>query len=213
MGNGNPMRGPASILILAALTGGSFACRLFAGAGGGGDPEAARAMTEFNPAPEAIEESFRDLHVLIRDDPEAAADAAQRQLGARDAATRFAALYTLANTATTEDQLDALRDALRSDSLSERVLAAEALLARGEKEAIPAVIAALDADEQLMYSLPPREAWEYAGQLLLQFTEVELGLSLDGSLESSAAAKPAWEAWWDQNGDAVQWVAEEGLFR
>jgi len=127
-----------------------------------------RALTEFNPAPEAIDESFRDLHVLIRDDPEAAADAGTAAAGSPGRGDAVRGLYTRRTQRTTEGQLDALRDALRSDSLSERVLAAEALLARGEKKAIPVVIAALDADEQLMYSLPPRQAWDYASQLLLQ---------------------------------------------
>jgi hypothetical protein len=190
--------------------GGSFACSLFGNLFDPQDPETSKPITEFNAA---LEVSDRDLHVLIRDDPEAAAQAALEQLDADDPAARFAALYALANTAATDEQLEGLRATLASASLSERVLAAEALLVRGEKQALPVLIEALGSDEDLAFSLPPRQAWEYARDLLLTYTEGDFGLTADESFAAASAARPAWQAWWQANGGGIEWRPDEGVYR
>lgn len=200
-------------LILTLLLGGSLACSFFSNLFNSGDPEASKAIKEFKAEPEALEASYHNLHILIRDDPETAAKLALEQIEARDPVARFVAIYTLANTASTEAQLDALRALLTSESLSERVLAAEALLARGDKRAIPVLIGVLNSDEELANSLPPQRAWEYARNLLLQFTVQDFGLSADESQAAAAAAQPAWQAWWEQNGGALEWFPDEGVFR
>ncbi len=177
------------------------------------DPQASEAIANFKAEPAEIEASFQTLHQQIIHQPGEVAQAALAQLDAEDPAVRFAALYALANTAETRAQLNALREVLGSESLSERVLAAEALLVRGEKEAIPVLIAALNSEEELAYSLPPQVAWWYARYLLLQYTLEDFGLEGDESFATAAAAQPTWQAWWEENGDSLQWYTEEGVYR
>ena len=207
------MKKSAPWFFLTLLLGGSLSCSFLSNLFNPVDPEASKAIKEFNAKPEMLEASYHNLHTLIRENPESAAVAALQQLQADDPSVRFVAIYTLANTATTDAQLDALRTVLTSASLSERVLAAEALLARGDKQAVPVLIAALNSGEDLANSLPPRQAWEYARQLLLQFTDQDFGLTVDESLAAATAAQPAWQAWWEQNGGGLEWFPDEGVFR
>jgi len=170
-------------------------------------------LGEFRSTSGELELSFQNLNQQILDNPGEMAAAAMQQLGTEDQPIRFAALYVLANTAESEEHLNALRGFLDSEIAGERLLSAEALLVRGEKEAIPALIAALNSEEDLIYSLPVQQAWERARNLLLLFTIEDFGLADADSLASVAGAQLAWQSWWQQNGGALQWIAEEGVYR
>jgi len=170
-------------------------------------------LGEFNSKAGELELSFQNLNQQILDNPGEMAAAAMQQLGAEDQAIRFAALYALANTAESEEHLNALRDFLDSEIAGERLLSAEALLVRGEKAAIPILIAALDSEEDLIYALPVQQAWQRARELLLLFTVEDFGLADAETFDLAAAAQPAWLGWWQQNGEAVQWFPEEGAYR
>ena len=168
---------------------------------------------EFNNTAGELELSFQNLNQQIIDNPGETAAAAMQQLGAEDQSIRFAALYALANTAESEEHLNALRGFLDSAVAGERLLAAEALLMRGDKIAIPVLIVALNSEEELIYSLPVQQAWERGRELLLLFTIEDFGLADAESFTLVAAAQPAWLDWWQQNGEALQWIAEEGVYR
>ena len=170
-------------------------------------------LGEFSSTAGELELSFQNLNQQILDNPGEMAAAAMQQLGADDQPIRFAALYALANTAESEEHLNALRDFLDSEIAGERLLSAEALLVRGEKAAIPILIAALDSEEDLIYALPVQQAWERARELLLLFTIEDFGLTAADSFALVAESQAAWEDWWQQNGDALQWIAEEGAYR
>ncbi|HEX9596167.1 MAG TPA: HEAT repeat domain-containing protein [Anaerolineales bacterium] len=159
------------------------------------------------------ETAFQTLHENIRDNPSELARAAMQQLENADPAVRFAAIYALANTAETQQHLDGLRSLLSSQSAGERLLAAEALLVRGEKEAIPVLIAALNSEEELAYSLPPQQAWQAASSLLLLYTLEDFGLAGADTFELVAVTQPAWQAWWEQQGGNLQWMADLGVYQ
>lgn len=177
------------------------------------DPEISSAITAFNASAGVLESSFQTLHEQIRDHPSEVALAAVQNLESPDETVRFAAIYALANTAESADQLEALIQILQSPNVGERLLAAEALLARGEKEAIPVAIAALNSDEELIHSLPPKQAWETAQGLLLFYTLEDFGLDDADSLDTVSVTQPAWQAWWDQVQADLEWVSDEGVYR
>ena len=180
----------------------------------GGDRDSpAQAITDFSGDPEAVDDSFAAIHDHLRERPDELRAAALEHLGEEDPNVHYAAMYALSLTAEPGESADGLRRYLGSDDLNERFLAAGSLLARGEKEAIPVLIDLLDSEDPVAYRDPPRMAWQVARSALLTFVEQDHGLVDAEGFEDVSATKPAWERWWDEAGDAVQWIEEGTYYR
>lgn len=140
------------------------------GGDGGGEPTQAsgsgpgQVITGFN----GESADFRAMHELAREQPGELRTAALDELGSRQSNVRYAAVYGLAMTAEGRS-LERLRGLLESEDVSERVLAAEALVSRGEAAGLPVLIEALGSEEGLRFRDPPQRAWELARLLLVQY--------------------------------------------
>ncbi len=126
------------------------------------------------------------------------------QLNSSDPEVRFNALYDLARTAAHRDSRDALRGLLTSMNLNERLLAAESLIAYGDRDGVPVLIGLLDSQQLVKGSHPPRRVWEIVREALLRFTEEEFGLLEAQDAPTAAATRPAWESWWVENGESLR---------
>ncbi len=175
------------------------------------DPE--QVLLEFGRDLDQIETDFVAIEDAIALNPSGAQEAALAHLGSDDQILRFAALYTVVRTAEGGEALDALLPFLESADTTERILTAQALLAQGEKAALPVLIGALDSPEYIHLWHPPLQAWEAAQFALLQYTEEDLGLVGTESLDRSAAAKRAWLEWWVEHQDTLVWDEARGVFR
>lgn len=189
---------------------------LLAACGGGADsPEG--AITGFRGDADNVGESFRAISGHLRERPAQLRAAALDHLGAEDPNVAYAALYSLAITAEEGESIDALRPFLESGDVSERMLAAGSLVARGEKAGIPVLIDALDSEEPLAYRTPERPAWLFAQHVLLRYTGQDVGPALAQPEELDptlvAEAMPDWERWWAKNGGALRWDASAREFR
>ena len=177
--------------------------------------EAAAVLDAFASDPGLVDENFRALNSLVRTSPAAVREAAIERLRASDPNLRYAAVYGLALTADDADSIAALVPILTSSDISERMLAAGSLISRGEKSAFPILIDALDSDDPLAFRDPPQRAWQFARFVLIQYTEEDMGLlgPLTFSTEQAAAAKPTWETWWSDHGDALRFDQNERVYR
>jgi HEAT repeat protein len=95
-----------------------------------------------------------------------------------------------------EAQLPAVRRVLRDGDAGVRLRAALALAARGEREAVPVVIA-------LLGELPLEQAWEAEDYLLRAAGERAPAVSLEGEAGGRTAAVEAWRRWWNEHGSAI----------
>ncbi len=219
----NHRGGPArlGLLILAAMI--LFACNAPnspresggeaqpTGSPNRGSPQ--EVILHFGQDLDLVDADFAAIEAAIDDDLGAARGEALEHLDEADVAARFAALYVLARTAEPGESQEALRPFLESPDVTERLLAAQALLVRGEKAAFPVLIDLLDSQEAIAYWDPPQQAWEAASFTLFQYTDEDLGLIGAEEYASTAAAKPAWGAWWEQNQDALLWDESAGVYR
>lgn len=177
--------------------------------------EAARLLDGFASAPNRVAEDFRVLNSLVRHSPGEVRDAAIERLQASDPILRYAAVYGLALTADDAESMAALVPILSSSDISERILAAGSLISRGDKSAFPVLIGALDSDDPLAFRDPPQRAWQFARFVLIQYTETDMGLlgPPTFSAEQAAAAKPAWDRWWSEHGDALRYDENGQVYR
>jgi len=165
----------------------------------------ARAITSFSAA-----EWEQDLYRIDHEDlahATAARIAGLQHLRDTNPYTRFAALYTVALTAVPGPTMQALRTAVRASDTSERLLAAVALLVRGEKAAIPVLIETLDSSQYLEFHDPPQQAWDYARSILLTYTTQDFGLRKASTLAAARRAQRAWIAWWKAHASSIHWDA------
>lgn len=177
------------------------------------NPEDQAALSAFEGGVGDIEEAFQALGARLRDDPAGMRTAAVDALGSPDSAVRIASLYVLAETAAADGALPELARRLDNDDATERLLAAAGLTLAGDRRGLPVLIAALSDDTPMSYAEPPQAAWEYARLLLIQYTEGDFGLLAAGNRNSAAAAQPAWQAWWDENGGQLRWDASLERFQ
>lgn len=191
------MRG---ILLLAAAV-------ILAGCGGAHGRKATSpedSIGGFNPAPKRINASFAALNRLAIQDPEGLRAAALERLASKDPNVRYAAVYALSLTATPGLSLQALRPILHSPDVTERVLAAETLVAQRDKTGVPVLIGALGSDTPLAHWGPPRPAWQAAQRALLRFVPEDLGLARARTLREAVRAKGAWTQWWAHHANEVR---------
>jgi HEAT repeat protein len=189
----------APVLVAAAL--------LLAGCGSGSHGAAggtAAAITSFSAAPEHVNESFATLNRLARSEPAALRAAALGELSSGSPAVRYAAVYALSLTATRGSALDALARVLRSRDPSERLLAAQTLVAQRDRRGVPVLIDALDSNARFAHWAPPRQAWEVAQHALLRFVPADLGLRRARTIREAAVAKRAWTRWWASHASEVR---------
>ena len=150
-------------------------------------------------------EDFVDLVQATLEDPEAVRQSALDGLDASDAAARFGAVYALTVTAEGQESMDALASLLGSGRLEERLLAADALVGRGDQRGIPPLIEALASDEVIPRLDPPQAAWQLARTALLQHTEEDFGLSDAEKPSAAAATQDAWEDWYRDAEASLRW--------
>jgi hypothetical protein len=95
-----------------------------------------------------------------------------------------------------EAQMAAVRRLLRDDDATVRLRTALALAARGERDAVPVLVA-------LLGELPLDQAWEAEDYLLRAAGEQAPVISLEGEAAGRTAAVDAWRRWWREQGGAV----------
>jgi hypothetical protein len=165
------------------------------------DPAATKTLLSFGASTQAgLTASFAAVQAQVRKNPSELRDAAIPLANAPDPAVRFAAIYALSLTADDVKSRDALAPILESGDVSERLLAAEALLRGGDTSALPVVIDALGNDHSMELWEPPMAVWRFARLLLLGATGLDLGLQSAETLDQALVAKAAWEQWWRASG-------------
>lgn len=190
--------GRGALLVVVLLIG--VACS----GGGGGDAD---ALADFEGEPE-------DFHAVAGEsinDPDGLRKRALERLD-DDSPARVGAIFALTLTAEAGPALDALADVAGSEDLTERLVAADALAARGESAGLAVLIGALDSDETLGFPDPPQPAWAFAQFALVAYTDQDLGLAAAADLDAAAATKPAWEQWLAENEASLRFDDDEGRF-
>jgi HEAT repeat protein len=113
------------------------------------------------------------------------------------AARRSAAAVVLCRTQSA-DYLPAVRHLLKDDDLDVRLRTAEALVAAGEREAVPVLIA-------LLGELPLQQGYEVEDYLMrLTLDKAPEMAAMTADPASRTKARDAWAAWWKENGGAVE---------
>ena len=159
------------------------------------------AVTGFSMTPEGLDRSFSILNQEALFHPKAIRAAAMTRIDEKDPAVRFAAIYALGLTAEPGPSEAALVPLLDSDDVTERLLAAAALVHLGNVAGIPVLIDALGSDAQIAFWEPPVEAWAFVRPDLLRTTGKDFGLSKAGTAQEAAATQAAWERWWADDQD------------
>jgi HEAT repeat protein len=179
---------------------------LLAGCGGGSQKASGPddAIARFSVAPARVNASFAGVNELALRDPEGMRAAALKELPSTDRNVRYAAVYALALTAKPGASLRALVPLLDSRDPSERVLAAQTLVAQQDRRGVPVLIDALDSNAPFAHWAPPRQVWEVARNALLRFVPVDLGLGKARTMRQAATAQRAWAAWWKAHGSVVR---------
>jgi hypothetical protein len=199
-------------LILALLLlGAGTACR---NSSGDSKVEPMAAIAGLEPSSPAASRSRSRLNTAVLSAPEASREAALAQLRAHDPNdpdARLAALYVLSLTLRDEDA-DALAPVLTSREAKERVLAAAAMLALGDRRAVPVLIELLGVEDPLPFGDPPLRVWQQARMALLSFSGQDLGLRRAATASQAAAAAPALRDWWAQAGVSFEVARTRGRF-
>lgn len=159
-----------------------------------------------------VDRSLARLVLSIQQHPAEIRKIALDNLQAGDEAVRFAALLALAATAEAGNGLEELRPFLQSDRQSHRLLAAGRLASQGDASALPTLIEALGSEEVLGFLAPPSPAWSFARRVLLRCTAEDLGLREAENAQAAAAARHAWQSWWDENSSRLRWDAGAARF-
>lgn len=159
-----------------------------------------------------VDADFAAVEDAVRADPDGLRTAALRHLDDRDAMVHHAAVYALARTAGTDESIRALQGLLTSARVDDRLLAAGALVYRGDSSGIPVLIDELDSPEAMALRDPPDTASGFAARLLLRFTTEDFGLRAATDAASIAQVKPSWQRWWDDHGTALLWDPATGEF-
>lgn len=151
--------------------------------------------------PENAERSFASLSHLAFEQPGALERAALEHVGATDRGVRIAVVHALASVASDPEAIAALERFATSEDVTERLLAATALVARGNRKGVPVLIDGLRETASMRYMDPPTQAWRFARNVLLVHVDQDPGLR--GASDAAAAAEAAaeWEAWWSANGE------------
>ena len=206
--NGRPVWRGTNVWLAGVVITGSLACSLLTSRGGPtpesmGTPVASRTTPEpVISAFDASEASFLALHDAIDLDPASVIAEAQAALASADPETHFAAVYAL-GLAVDAENADILRPVLEDPELALRAIAAGALIGLGEAESLPVLIEALDSDELLPYSHPPRPVWILADSALSAYTGMDFGIPAGADQRAASAA--GWKDWWEANGAALTW--------
>lgn len=128
-----------------------------------------------------------------------------KKLDSADQSDRWAAVMSLSaigrHLGVKEKVLPDLLRALEDDDITVRVMAAELVVAFGEKDGIPVLIAALDSNEKLRPSEPPTPVTSKSLEVLKLYTT------------QTFFERQEWQNWWDQNKDSLVWVNDEEKFK
>ena len=170
------------------------------------------AIAEFDDA--ELARSLGAINESALADPDTLRAEALVGLSAAEPNRRFASVLALTMTASTEypPSIEALRKLSTSPDVTERLLAAGALAALGEKNGVDVLIDALVSEELLRNVDPPFAAWRYSRANLLLFIDQDLGLADARDAAATAAAQPAWMAWWAAHAAELTWNAELGRY-
>jgi len=176
-------------------------------------PEVDAVLDRFGDPQADADAAFLDLAEAMTEDPLGVEATALGRLDDPNPEVRLMAVYALAETASTPAGLRALRQELDAEDPTERALAAEGLLRRGESQALPVLIGLLDDETPLRGAEPPVDMWGFASELLLRYTDRDFGLSTAESIAAASEAKPAWEQWWQSSAETIEWNEDEQQFR
>ena len=165
------------------------------------------AIRSFQATDAGAPASLAALNQAARRDPAGLRAAALKHLNDADAGRHYAAVYSLAITVEPGKGVDELSTLLASPSLDDRLLAAGALAAIGDRRGLPVLIDALDNRQALSFRDPSQPAFEFAAAELRLLTGTDLGLGTGVDAAAVAAAKPRWQAWWQANGAGLDFDA------
>ncbi len=152
-----------------------------------------------------VNADFVALEKTVRADPDGLRVAALRHLADTDPMVHYAAVYALVRTAKSGESLKALKRLLVSDDVNDRLMAAAALVYRGDSTGIPVLIDELGAPDSMALRDPPETASGFASEVLLRFTREDFGLRSASDAAGAAAVKPAWRQWWNDHGAVLGW--------
>ena len=173
--------------------------------GNGTESDAAEVLRSFaTDTRGGLSASFAAIEAQIRTSASAVRDAAIPLVGAAEPSVRFAAIYALSLTGDNAAAREALGPVLESPDISERLLAAEALMRGGDESALPAVIDALGSDRSMDLWEPPKPVWRFARLLLLGATGLDFGLRSADTVDAARATQAAWQEWWRTNGSTYE---------
>ena len=166
-----------------------------------------KAITGFGGGA-GVNPDFANLETQVRDNPDGLRAAALAHLADSNDLVHYAAVYALARTAkSTGESISALQGLLTSPRVNDRLLAAGALIFRGDRTAIPVLIDLLGSPDSMAFRDPPQTGSEFAAEQLLRFTSEDFGLRAVTDAAGAAQAKPLWKQWWDAHGSALVWDA------
>jgi hypothetical protein len=164
------------------------------------DPEAMQARAIVESFDAGSDDAIHQLNLLAFPDgqpnPADIVPALAPLLEDEDPDRRWAALYVVALATDTPEEIEVLRGSLDDPELDYRVQAAGSLAGLGVVEALPVLIEGLSAGWDMPHSEPPLAVSEHARRTLEHYTSQ--------SFEDQAA----WQDWWEQIQDSIQWDGE-----
>jgi HEAT repeat protein len=177
-------------------------------------PTAIAAIVGFDDGPSALARSLSAVNESALTDPDALREEALAGLDSGELSRRFACVLALTMTASTDEpaSIEALRTLSTSPDVTERLLAAGALAALGDKNGVDVLIDALASQELLRNLDPPFAAWRYSRANLLLFLDQDLGLADAHDAQAAAAAQLAWVSWWAAHSAELTWNADLGHY-
>ena len=163
-----------------------------------------RSITGFGSG-QGVNADFAALEADIRANSDKVEAGALAHLGDTDPSVRYASVYALSRTAKSARSLTALATLLSSTRVEERLLAATALVYRGDKSGLPVLIDELGSTGAFLYWEPAQTAFEFARAQLLRFTNQDLGLRAGTDPAAAVNVKQAWQQWWNDHGATLLW--------
>lgn len=167
-------------------------------------PAAEAAVSRFG-AGAGVDADFAMLEDAVHADPDGVRAAALRHLGDAGPMVHYAAAYALARTAKSGESIEALKGLLVSADVNDRLMAAAALVYRGDSTGIPVLIDELGAPDLMALRDPPETASVFASKVLLRFTREDFGLRSAIDPAGAAVVKPAWRQWWNEQRAVLGW--------
>ena len=156
--------------------------------------EALSATTFADPTTIGRIELYKDSPAMV----DAAAAAAK---STPTGATKWAAVYVLANA---DGHAADLAGFLTDTDITIRVMAAIGTIGQGESAGFPVLVEALAVDQPMAAFDPPMPAWEAAAIALARHTAQTLGPAFDADPTDRLDSQQRWRDWWTASASGLR---------